>query len=135
MMLLLEQTVIVNAWAIGRDSSSWDEPEEFRPERFLNSHVDFKGHDFHLIPFEAGRRGCPEISFAMATNELVLANLVHKFHWELPGEAKGADLDMSESPVLHSTREFLFLLLQLQVHPNLDVYEYHNVIVLGWFRK
>ncbi|CAL5374199.1 unnamed protein product [Camellia sinensis] len=90
--------VMINAWAIGRDPSVWDEPEEFRPERFLNSSIDYKGMDFQLIPFGAGRRGCPGISFAMAVNELVLANLLHKFDWELPGVAKAEDLDMTECP-------------------------------------
>ncbi|KAM7475466.1 hypothetical protein LguiB_022709 [Lonicera macranthoides] len=90
--------VITNAWAIGRDPASWDEPEEFRPERFLNSIIDFKGHDYELIPFGAGRRGCPGIAFAMATNEFVLANLMGKFDWELPDGAKGEDLNVEESP-------------------------------------
>ncbi|PSS07727.1 Cytochrome P450 71A8 like [Actinidia chinensis var. chinensis] len=90
--------VIINAWAIGRDPALWDEPEEFRPERFLNSPIDFKGLDFQLIPFGAGRRGCPGITFAMAVNELVLANLLHKFDWALPGGAKAEDLDITECP-------------------------------------
>ncbi|KAF5459965.1 hypothetical protein F2P56_019869 [Juglans regia] len=86
----------INAWAIGRDPALWEEPEEFRPERFLNSSIDFRGHDFQLIPFGAGRRGCPGITFAMATNELVLANLVHKFDWALPGDACVEDLNMTQ---------------------------------------
>uniref|UniRef100_A0A2N9GUQ0 Cytochrome P450 n=1 Tax=Fagus sylvatica TaxID=28930 RepID=A0A2N9GUQ0_FAGSY len=88
--------VIINAWAIGRDPASWDEPDEFQPERFLTSSIDFRGHDFQLIPFGAGRRGCPGIAFSIAMIELVLANLVHNFDWTLPGGAKGEDLDMTE---------------------------------------
>lgn len=88
--------VMINAWAIGRDPTSWDEPEKFRPERFLNSSVDFKGLDFELIPFGAGRRGCPGTAFAMATLEFTLANLMQKFDWELPHECR--ELDMSERP-------------------------------------
>ncbi|PRQ17185.1 putative psoralen synthase [Rosa chinensis] len=88
--------VLVNAWTIGRDPSLWDEPEEFQPDRFMNSSVDFKGQDFQLIPFGAGRRGCPGILFAITTNELVLANLVHKFEWALPSGATAEDMNMTE---------------------------------------
>lgn len=95
--IVAKTMVIVNAWAIGREPTIWDEPDEFRPERFLNSSVDIRGHDFQLIPFGAGRRSCPAISFAMVTNELALANLLHKFDWELPNGMKGEYLDMTET--------------------------------------
>ncbi|KAF8016907.1 hypothetical protein BT93_H2188 [Corymbia citriodora subsp. variegata] len=94
--IALGTTVITNVWTIGRGPSTWDKPDEFKPERFLNSSVDFKGQDFELIPFGAGRRGCPGTSLAMATNELVLANLVDKFDWALPEGLKAEDLDMTE---------------------------------------
>ncbi|XP_022987235.1 cytochrome P450 71A25-like [Cucurbita maxima] len=84
--------VMINAWAIGRDPEVWEEAEEFRPERFMNSSIDFKGQDFELIPFGAGRRGCPGVEFATVINEIGLANLVHKFEWMLPS---GEDLDMT----------------------------------------
>ncbi|XP_047330989.1 cytochrome P450 736A117-like [Impatiens glandulifera] len=88
--------VFINGWAIGRDPVSWDDPEEFKPDRFLNSSIDYRGRDFELIPFGAGRRGCPGISFGIATNELALANIVNKFNWELPNRMKGEDLDVDE---------------------------------------
>ncbi|XP_031250710.1 cytochrome P450 71A26-like [Pistacia vera] len=97
-------TVITNAWAIGRDPTSWDKSDEFTPERFLNNSIDFKGQDFQLIPFGAGRRGCPGTLFAMATNEIVLANLVHKFDWSLPVGTKPEDLDMTECTGLTAHR-------------------------------
>nr|AMZ03399.1 cytochrome P450 CYP71AU43 [Plectranthus barbatus] len=90
--------VIINAWAIGRDPASWDEPEKFHPDRFLNSCVDFKGHNFELIPFGAGRRGCPGTGFATATVQLVLANLVQKFEWKLGEGSRLEDLDIDEQP-------------------------------------
>ncbi|KAL8041873.1 hypothetical protein ABFX02_09G012700 [Erythranthe guttata] len=88
--------IITNTWAIGRDSESWNEPEKFMPERFLTSSVDFKGLDFELIPFGAGRRGCPGVTFAMAGIELMLANVVQKFEWELPKGTTCEGLDMTE---------------------------------------
>ncbi|KAJ8420219.1 hypothetical protein Cgig2_033972 [Carnegiea gigantea] len=89
--------VIINAWAIQRDPSFWEEPNEFHPERFLTSAVDFKGQHFQLIPFGAGRRSCPGILFATIGAELALANLIYAFNWALPDGAQGDTLDMSES--------------------------------------
>ncbi|KAL4559745.1 hypothetical protein LXL04_031890 [Taraxacum kok-saghyz] len=88
--------VIINAWAIGRDPSLWEESEKFKPERFLNSSVDYKGMNFEFLPFGAGRRGCPGIQFAIVINELALANLVYKYDLALPDDVRGEELDMSE---------------------------------------
>lgn len=63
----------------------------------MNSSTDFKGLDFELVPFGAGRRGCPGITFAIAAIEFVLANIVHKFDWKLPNGVGGKYIDMSES--------------------------------------
>ncbi|KAL8148723.1 psoralen synthase [Apium graveolens] len=87
--------VLINVWAIARDPSLWEKPEEFRPERFLNSHIDYKGFNYEYLPFGAGRRGCPGIQFAMAVNELVVANVIHKFNFELPDGERLEDLDMT----------------------------------------
>ncbi|KAG9447251.1 hypothetical protein H6P81_013379 [Aristolochia fimbriata] len=89
--------IFVNARAIGLDPKCWECPEEFRPERFLNSPIDYKGQHFELIPFGAGRRGCPGINFATPTVELTLANLLHRFDWEFPPGMGIADLDMKEA--------------------------------------
>lgn len=93
--------VMVSFWAIGRDPELWDEPDKFMPERFLNSSIDFKGADFELIPFGAGRRGCPGIAYSMAVIELLVANIVAKFDWKLPD---GKELDMNEGPGITAHR-------------------------------
>jgi cytochrome P450 len=88
--------IVINAWAISRDPHAWVEPEKFVPERFLGSDVDVRGHDFQLIPFGSGRRGCPGIQLGLTVVRLVLAQLVHCFDWELPNGMSPAELDMRE---------------------------------------
>ncbi|XP_037439430.1 zealexin A1 synthase-like [Triticum dicoccoides] len=88
--------VVVNVWAMGRDGMYWGDAEAFRPERFENSTVDFKGADFEFLPFGAGRRMCPGMSLAMANMELALASLLFHFDWELPFGMRPKDMDMTE---------------------------------------
>lgn len=97
--------LIVNAWAIGRNPNFWEEPDEFIPERFMNSPVDFRGSDFQFIPFGTGRRICPGMNFAVQNIELALANLVNRFDWELPGNMTRDDLDMDDAPGLTSRKK------------------------------
>ncbi|XP_042380933.1 cytochrome P450 71A1-like [Zingiber officinale] len=88
--------IYINAWSIGRDADAWDKPEEFRPERFEGSSVDYLGQCFELVPFGSGRRICPGISMSESVMWLTLANLLHGFDWALPAGVRREDLDMSE---------------------------------------
>lgn len=92
----MKARIIVNAWAMGRDPDSWNEPEKFNPERFLDSEIDYRGNDFQYIPFGAGRRICPGISYSLPNIVLPFAQLLFHFDWKLPGEMKMQDLDMDE---------------------------------------
>ncbi|KAI3500012.1 hypothetical protein L1887_35827 [Cichorium endivia] len=90
--------VFVNVLAIGRDPETWDRPEEFLPERFLGSNIDFKGNDFELIPFGAGRRICPGMSMGVVNVYLLLANLIYLFDWGLPNGMNKEDIDFDVLP-------------------------------------
>lgn len=73
--------LMTNLWKIQTDPRIWSDPLEYKPERFLSTHkdVDVKGKHFQLIPFGAGRRICPGVSFGLQMTELVLASLLHAF--------------------------------------------------------
>ncbi|KAJ8631513.1 hypothetical protein MRB53_024836 [Persea americana] len=87
--------VSVNAWAIGRDKTAWEDPETFRPDRFAKQgSADFKGNHFELIPFGSRRRSCPGMQLGLYTVELTVARLLHCFKWALPDGMKPYELDM-----------------------------------------
>jgi len=91
-------SVYVNAWAIQRDPKFWESPEEFNPERFENSEIDYNSQHYQYIPFGFGRRGCPGNYFGLAFVEYVVANLLYWFDWKLPQSHKHEeDIDMSET--------------------------------------
>ncbi|CAM9002633.1 unnamed protein product [Rhodiola kirilowii] len=88
--------VMVNAWAIGRDPSTWDNPECFEPERFLGLNVNFVGGNFELIPFGGGRRICPGLPLAVKMLHLMLGSLINCFDWKLEDGLRVEEMDMDD---------------------------------------
>eukprot|EP00252_Welwitschia_mirabilis_P000622 TRINITY_DN10613_c0_g1_i2.p2 TRINITY_DN10613_c0_g1~~TRINITY_DN10613_c0_g1_i2.p2 ORF type:complete len:215 (-),score=37.10 TRINITY_DN10613_c0_g1_i2:67-711(-) len=85
--------VIVNAWALGQDPAIWGlDVDKFKPERFLEEGSS-KSLMTKMVPFGLGRRMCPGKNLALSVVELVVAQLLHCFHWSIKDEN---DLDMSE---------------------------------------
>ncbi|KAF8020219.1 hypothetical protein BT93_G0809 [Corymbia citriodora subsp. variegata] len=96
--------ILINVMAIGRDPNYWADPEKFKPERFLESPVDFLGTNFELLPFGSGKRSCPGIAFASASIEFILASLLYHFDWQLPEGEAMEELDMTEAFAATVTR-------------------------------
>ena len=90
--------VHVNVWAIARDPKLWENPLEFRPERFEEENIDIKGNDFRVLPFGAGRRVCPGAQLGINLVQSMLGHLLHHFRWELPEGVKPEEVDMTENP-------------------------------------
>ncbi|EEF50979.1 cytochrome P450, putative [Ricinus communis] len=85
--------VFINVWQIHRDPSIWENPLEFKPERFLDSRWDYSGSDFSYFPFGSGRRICAGIAMAERMFLYSLATFLHSFDWKFP---EGKKMDLSE---------------------------------------
>ena len=72
-----------NAWSIHYDRAFWGDPENFRPERFLDETGYVVPADDpkrrHMVPFAEGLRSCPGEQFAKSRLFLWLANTCKKF--------------------------------------------------------
>lgn len=89
--------ILVNSWTLGRNTKAWgNSADEFIPERFIGSEIDFKGKHFQFLPFGSGRRSCPGTNLGLISIRLVLAQLVHCFNWELPKGISASEMDMNE---------------------------------------
>ena len=83
-----------------RNSSEefWDEPYQFNPSRFEKRHVET------YLPFSGGPRSCIGQNFAMIEAKIMLAMIIHRFHFQVaPGQKDAADISI--------TLRFYFLLL------------------------
>ncbi len=83
-----------NVWAMHHDREFWGDPENFRPDRFLDESGDLVPADDpkrrHLMPFGEGLRSCPGEQFAKNRLFLWLTNTCKKFR-VIPGRENRPD--------------------------------------------
>ena len=75
-------TLILSQWIIHRHPDYWNEPDDFRPERFMWTQPHSRPK-FAYFPFGGGPRICIGNHFAMAEGPLVLAALAQRFELRL----------------------------------------------------
>ncbi|XP_022647409.1 cytochrome P450 2J6-like [Varroa jacobsoni] len=75
--------VISCIWSIHNDKNFWDQPDEYRPERFLkrSESGELKVHKpEHLVPFSYGKRACPGEVIAKMEVFIYFVSILQKFH-------------------------------------------------------
>ncbi|XP_064596440.1 cytochrome P450 2U1-like [Liolophura sinensis] len=77
--------VMANIWLIHHDDKIWDDPWEFKPQRFLNEEGNLLSADHpnrkNLLPFGIGRRSCVGEAFAKSRMFLFITTLLQRFHF------------------------------------------------------
>lgn len=77
-------TVHSPPYAMHRNPDIFPDPEAFKPERWLAENS--KDLQLHFIAFSGGSRGCIGRNITYLEQTLVLASLIHRFDFELPGK-------------------------------------------------
>lgn len=74
--------IIMPIYLIHHDKNIWENPEEFRPERFLPENMKEK-YKFAYFPFGGGPRLCIGNNFAIQEMQVVLALFLKKYRFEV----------------------------------------------------
>ncbi|CAG5129516.1 unnamed protein product [Candidula unifasciata] len=69
-----------------RNSLVWEDPDEFRPERFLPENLKNKDM-YSFVPFSAGPRNCLGQNFALNEAKVLISRILHRYTIELAPDA------------------------------------------------
>jgi cytochrome P450 len=78
--------VLLCQWVTHRHRDFWEDPEQFKPQRFLDASPD--RHRFAYFPFGGGPRICIGTQFALMEGPLVLATIAQHFRVKLTSPAE-----------------------------------------------
>ena len=77
--------VVMFAYGAHHDPRFWQDPEEFRPERWMGD-AKKKQTKYAYLPFGGGRRSCIGGAMSQVENTLALSILLRRFRPEYAGE-------------------------------------------------
>ncbi|XP_055941700.1 uncharacterized protein LOC129971749 [Argiope bruennichi] len=81
--------IIANLWALHHDPAYWDEPEQFRPERFLtDGGTKLAKNSPSYAPFSIGRRNCPGETIAWMEILFYFSETLKNFEISTPPRVK-----------------------------------------------
>jgi len=71
--------VRISPWDVHRNPHVWKDPNDFKPERFMEGTLENENNPFAYIPFAAGKRNCIGQHFAVNEQKTVLIILLSNF--------------------------------------------------------
>ena len=96
-----DTVVAMNQYALYYDPARYEDPERFRPQRFLHSHVSATSDNKCELPdrwvFGAGRRLCPGMHFAVNSMYIALAKILWAFEIRKPLDDFGREIELDVS--------------------------------------
>lgn len=105
--------VLLNIWSIQHDEREWENPEDFDPNRFLDSEGHFSGTSkMGFVPFGLGRRICPGESLAKTELFLLSATMLQKFKFETPPGCSPPDLKDGVYGLTYTPKQFVVIAKQ-----------------------
>ena len=89
-MIPKDTMIVSNIYAAHHDPLVWDDPENFRPERFIGADGKLQDVD-KFIAFSAGKRDCIEKAFARNQLLLYLTAIMQNYNVKLVGKLAPPD--------------------------------------------
>lgn len=90
--------IVLSQWITHRHPEFWEDPESFKPQRFLDSRASARPR-FAYFPFGAGPRTCIGNTFALIEGPLLLATIIQQLRVELePGQTVVPDTPFTLRP-------------------------------------
>ncbi|GLJ05463.1 hypothetical protein SUGI_0018600 [Cryptomeria japonica] len=88
--------VILSRVGLGRNPCVWEDPLRYCPDRFMkDGSVELSDPQLRLLSFSTGRRGCMGVALGTSMTIMLLARLLHCFHWST---ASVAPIHLQEGP-------------------------------------
>lgn len=91
-------TLVINSYAVMRDPDYWEDPNKFKPERFLVAssgswqEEERREQAMKFLPFGGGRRRCPGSNAAYIIVGTAIGVMVQCFDWRID------EVNMEETP-------------------------------------
>ncbi|EFA85204.1 cytochrome P450 family protein [Heterostelium album PN500] len=74
--------LLMNVYGLAMSPKFWEDPEEFRPERWMNENNVSTGNDYKNLAFGIGSRSCIGSNLAKDEMYLAAANLLHQYNFK-----------------------------------------------------